>query len=65
MTTQKSMTVQELITELSKYDPNTEVLITDGMNAYCYKGQYKINTYTDLDNKTYVDIGIGGCMENN
>lgn len=56
------MNVKELITELQKYNPDTEVLITDGMQCYCYRGNYHIKPYFD-GNHNYVDIGIGSCLE--
>lgn len=40
-----------------------EVLITDGFNARCYRGDYSIVKYTDIDGTVYADIGIGGCLE--
>ena len=55
------MNVKELITELQKFDPNTEVLITDGMRCYCYRGNYSIQPF--VHDKLYVDIGIGNCFE--
>ena len=59
----KTTTVQELIEQLQQYSPDMEVLITDGFNALCYKGQYQVKEFTDVDGKTYVDIGIGGCLQ--
>lgn len=57
------MTVQELINALKKFNPDTEVLITDGEMVNCYRGDYYIGEFEDIDGKRYVDIGIGGCLE--
>jgi len=56
------MTVSELIGQLEKFDPELEVLVTDGYNCMCYKGEYSINEFND-NGDNYVDIGIGGCQE--
>lgn len=56
------MTVSELIGQLEKFDPEREVLITDGYNCMFYKGEYSITEFNDNGNN-YVDIGIGGCQE--
>ena len=55
------MKVKELISKLLEFDADTEVLITDGMRCYCYRGDYHIKPY--IDDKLYVDIGIGNCLE--
>lgn len=57
------MTVKELISELSKYPENTEILITDGYMCNCYRGDYNVQQFVDLDGAVYVDIGIGGALE--
>ena len=56
------MTVSELIGQLEKFDPELEVLVTDGYNFMFYKGEYTITEFND-NGTTYVDIGIGGCQE--
>ena len=56
------MTVSELIGQLEKFDPELEVLVTDGYNCMFYKGEYAITEFSD-NGTTYVDIGIGGCQE--
>ena len=42
---------------------DVEVLITDGHNAACYRGDYEIIEWLDDDGTLCVDIGIGGCLE--
>lgn len=60
------MTVKELITELSKFDENLEVSITDGFNCYNYHtDNIFITEYQDDEcgrSRTLVDIGIGGNL---
>lgn len=56
------MTVGELVDQLNKFDPELEVLVTDGYNCMFYKGEYAITEFNDNGNN-YVDIGIGGCQE--
>lgn len=56
------MTVGELIGQLKKFDPELEVLVTDGYNCMFYKGEYSITEFND-NGTIYVDIGIGGCQE--
>ena len=52
------MKVSELINKLSEFDPDAEVLITDGFKCLCYSGNYSINLFENS-----VDIGIGGCED--
>lgn len=56
------MTVGEMINALQKFEHDKEVLITDGYACTCYKGDYLITEFID-NNIVYVDIGIGGCQE--
>lgn len=57
------MTVKELITELSKFDENLKVTITDGYECNSYNTKYlDIQPYEE-DCKEYLDIGIGGNLE--
>lgn len=42
---------------------DVEVLVTDGHNAACYRGNYEIIEWTEDDGTLCVDIGIGGCLE--
>lgn len=52
------MKVSEMITELSKFSPDAEVLITDGFKGVFYRGNFEITEYEGC-----ADIGIGGCDE--
>ena len=54
------MTVENLIKALSKFDMQSEVLITDGYAGLCYSGDYEIKQFENC-----VDIGIGSCEDNN
>lgn len=56
------MTVGEMIEHLKKFDPSLEVLVTDGYNCHFYKGAYSLTEFTD-NGVTFVDIGIGVCLE--
>jgi hypothetical protein len=58
----KSMTVGEMIDELSKYDRDEEVHITDGFAARSYAGHFVIVQIRE-DGEHFVDIGIGGTEE--
>lgn len=40
-----------------------EVLITDGFQANCYRGQYEIIAWDEDNGQMCIDIGIGGCLE--
>ena len=55
------MLVKELIEELSQYNPELEVLVTDGYDGNFYRGEYSITLFKD--DCEYVDIGVGGCRE--
>ena len=60
------MTVDEMIaklTELRSVYGNVEVLITDGHQANCYRGQYEIIAWDEDNGQMCIDIGIGGCLE--
>lgn len=60
------MLVDEMIARLSELRGqmgNVEVLITDGYQARCYRGQYSIERF-DYQG-SFIDIGIGECEENN
>lgn len=49
------MKVKELIERLSEFDPNMEVVISDGYDAIFYAGEFVIEEFEgDLD------IGVGG-----
>lgn len=57
------MSVSELIAKLSTFQPDAEVLITDGFKCLCYRGDYDVEAWMDDAGKVCVDIGLGGCEE--
>lgn len=61
------MTIFELISRLEELalavGPDAPVLITDGFNAQCYRGEYQVARWVDDDGVECCDIGIGGCEE--
>jgi hypothetical protein len=60
------MRVSELIKKLQdQLDVvgDVEVLITDGFQAECYRGDYAVELFVDVDGYSFIDIGIGGCAE--
>lgn len=57
------MTVGEMIEQLKTFPPEWEVLVTDGIQAACYRGGYAIVPWQDDDGKMCVDIAIGGLNE--
>lgn len=52
------MTVGEIREQLSQFPSDMELLITDGFNCRCYRGDYEISEFEGC-----VDIGIGGTEE--
>ena len=52
------MKVRELIELLRMYPGDMEVLITDGFYGVFYRGEYEVKEFEGS-----VDIGIGGCRE--
>jgi hypothetical protein len=54
------MIVSELIQKLQQLDPNKEVIITDGYECNCYRGDFTVVEFDDTYD-SFVDIGIGGC----
>jgi hypothetical protein len=60
------MKIKQLITELQNLcddiGEDVEVLITDGFDARCYRGDFAVQSWQE-DGKMFVDIGIGGCEE--
>jgi hypothetical protein len=52
--------LQKLYEEVGE---DVEVLITDGFQAGCYRGDFAVEVYEDIDGTIYADIGIGGCDE--
>lgn len=60
------MKLNEFISQLENFRNaygNLEILITDGYEAKCYKGQYEFTLYQDTNNQWCLDIGIGGLLE--
>jgi hypothetical protein len=60
------MLISEIISKLQKLQSeigDTQVLVTDGFDAVCYRGDYEIAKWQDDDGRMVVDIGIGGCRE--
>lgn len=60
------MKVSELIRKLEMYKNevgDVDVLITDGHNAACYRGEYEVQPWLDDDGQMTIDIGIGGTLE--
>ena len=61
------MRITEMIARLERYQAelgDVEVLITDGFNSECYRGDYAIEPWWEDDlGQWCVDIGIGGCRE--
>lgn len=53
----------ERLTALRTELGDVEVLVTDGFNAECYRGDYEIIKWQEDDGTMTVDIGIGGCRE--
>lgn len=53
----------ERLTALRTELGDVEVLVTDGFNAECYRGNYEIIKWQEDDGTMTVDIGIGGCRE--
>jgi len=57
------MKVSEMIKILSHYPDSMEIIITDGFQGNFYRGEYSITEFEDVDGQVYVDIGIGGQLE--
>lgn len=57
------MTVKELIDKLNKFCPELTVLVTDGFNGMCYRGEYLVVEFVDDSGAKCVDIGVGGTEE--
>ena len=59
------MKISDMMSELEFFRTtvgDVEVLITDGVRGYHYRGNFNFRRY-DEDGETYVDIGIGYCLE--
>ena len=60
------MKLSSMISELQRMKDelgDVEVLISDGWRGYMYSGNYRIVRWDNSDNTPFVDIGIGGCLE--
>lgn len=60
------MRLNEFITSLQALQEelgDVEVLVTDGFDAKCYRGDYAFQAWQDDSGQMYADIGIGGCLE--
>ena len=60
------MLVSEMIAQLQAHMDevgDVEVLVTDGFRAQCYRGDFEVDIFIDVDGYTSIDIGIGGCGE--
>jgi hypothetical protein len=60
------MKVSTMISELQHMQDrlgDIEVLISDGWRGYFYSGNYRIGRWEDEEEgQTFIDIGIGGCI---
>lgn len=56
------MKVSELIEQLNKFPQDMEVKLTDGYQGFFYEGDFDIQLFEDVDNTSFVDIGIGGSL---
>ena len=67
------MKISELVNKLNiirMSSGDLEILVTDGYEHHCYRGQLEKNDFNDylisvveFDDQKFVDIGIGGCSE--
>lgn len=60
------MKISEMILKLTQIHHqigDAEVLVTDGFDALCYRGDYEIVMFEDDNGAMVADIGIGGCRE--
>lgn len=57
------MTVGKMIKLLSQFPEETEILISDGVRANWYRGDYEVQEWLGPDGTKYCDIGIGMCLE--
>lgn len=56
-------TVRQLIDELSRFNKDLTVTITDGYDCKFYNGKYSVKLFKEDDGKYVVDIGIGGTEQ--
>lgn len=60
------MFATEMIAKIQKQideHGDCELLITDGWQCECYRGDFVVEPFVDCDGYKYIDIGIGGCRE--
>jgi hypothetical protein len=62
------MRVSQMILQLQALQAqlgDVEVLVTDGFDARCYRGDYEIIAFDAAfeGDGFLIDIGIGGCLE--
>lgn len=59
------MKLSDMISELTTLKGelgDVEVLISDGFNGSFYRGNYTVQRI-NINGDTFVDIGIGGCLD--
>jgi len=49
---------KEMVEKLIQFDPEADVIISDGYNCRFYSGDYSIDLFEGK-----IDIGIGGCED--
>lgn len=54
------MTVAEWIEKLKEFPLDQEVRISDGYKGIFYQGDFDFQLFEDVDDSTFVDVGIGG-----
>jgi len=57
------MTVGKMIKLLSEFPEETEILISDGVRANWYRGNYEVCEWLGPDGTKYCDIGIGNYSQ--
>jgi len=56
-------TVGQLIDELSSFNKDLKVTITDGYSCKLYDGKYSIELFREDNGEYVVDVGIGGTEQ--
>ena len=59
----KTLELVEQLLKIYKQHGDVEVLMTDGYNVQCYRGDYQVQAWQDDNGIWTADIGIGGCNE--
>lgn len=57
------MTVRDLVEQLLEFDQDLEVTVSDGFKCYFYRGDFEVTEFETISGELTVDIGIGGCEE--